>query len=87
MKSSRRNRVRRCSIHRQKRKQEIENTIKDLTAREKEKQRKARVTRLVQIGAIATQYLQCPDITPTDFEKLIKKVVEALRQIEATKTE
>lgn len=37
------------------------------------KERKNRTRRLIQIGAIAVKYLDCPnDIEPEDFERIIK---------------
>lgn len=45
-----------------------------LMAREKEKERKERTRRLIQIGALSEKYLHCEGIAPEDFENLIKDV-------------
>jgi hypothetical protein len=63
--------------------QRLEQRIAELThqrqrllSREKEKERKARTRRLIQIGAIATKYLNCPEqIEPPEFEKLIREIL------------
>ena len=60
------------------RKKQIENQIKALEARDKEKDRRARTRRLVQLGALAEKYFACPGIEPEQFEVLLKKVVAAL---------
>lgn len=46
-----------------------------IIAREKQKERKARTRRLIQIGALSEQYFRSPDISPEDFEILAKKIV------------
>ncbi len=59
------------------RRNKIEEQIKALQAKEKEKERRERTRRLIQIGAIACKYLNCPDdIEPKDFEARMKQVVE-----------
>ena len=45
---------------------------KRILTRDKARQRKERTRRLIQIGAIAEKYLDCKDIEPADFERLIK---------------
>lgn len=45
-----------------------------LLAREKEKARKERTRRLIQIGALAEKYLDCEGIEPAEFEKLICQI-------------
>lgn len=48
---------------------------KALLAREREKERKARTRRLIQIGAIAEKYLHCEGVSPEGFESRIKQLV------------
>lgn len=43
-----------------------------ITNREKEKQRKARTRRLIQLGALAEKYLNCEGVTPEKFEAILK---------------
>lgn len=43
-----------------------------ITNREKEKQRKARTRRLIQLGALAEKYLNCEGVTPENFEAILK---------------
>jgi hypothetical protein len=58
-------------------KSQLEAKIKAIHARENEKVRRARTRRLIQIGAIACKYLNCPDdISPSDFEAFVKSMVE-----------
>lgn len=60
-------------------KAQLEQQIKAIQTRENEKVRRERTRRLIQIGAIACKYLQCPDdISPADFEARMKRVVAAL---------
>lgn len=47
-----------------------------IISREKEKERKDRTQRLIQNGALAEQYLNCEKISPSDFEVLLKKIVD-----------
>lgn len=59
-------------------KNQIEHKIKAIQTRENEKARRERTRRLIQIGAIACKYLNCPDdISPTEFEARMKRVVAA----------
>ncbi|MCL2500472.1 MAG: conjugal transfer protein TraD [Defluviitaleaceae bacterium] len=44
---------------------------KTILTREKERTRKERTRRLIQLGAIVEKYLDCKDIEPKDFEKLL----------------
>lgn len=46
-----------------------------IVAREKQKERKERTRRLIQIGALSEKYFRSPDIAPGDFETLAKKIV------------
>ena len=46
-----------------------------LIALVKAKERKARTRRLIQNGALAEKYLQCEGMEPTEFEKVLKKVL------------
>lgn len=61
-------------------KKQIENMIKQLEQKDKEKERRARVTRLIQIGALSEKYFNCPDIAPEDYEKLLKRFLETLKK-------
>jgi len=45
-----------------------------ILARDKERQRKARTRRLIQTGALAEQYLNCKDMVPLEFEKMLKRI-------------
>jgi hypothetical protein len=66
-------------------KAQLEHQIKAIQARENEKVRKARTRRLIQIGAIAEKYLQCPqDMEPAEFEQVMKQVVATLEQAKKT---
>ena len=44
-----------------------------IIAKDKQRQRKERTRRLIQIGAIAEKYLNCKDISPIEFKKLLKQ--------------
>ena len=56
-------------------KRQIENQIKAIKAREKEKERKTRTRRLIQNGALAEKYFNCDKIEPAEFEQLLLKIV------------
>jgi len=43
-----------------------------IITRDKKQQRKARTRRLIQNGALAEKYLNCADMAPAEFEKLLK---------------
>jgi len=43
-----------------------------IIARDKERQRKERANRLIQIGAIAEKHFDCKGIDPLEFEKLLQ---------------
>lgn len=47
-------------------------------ARIKEKERKLRTRRLIQNGALAEKYLNCENIAPIEFEKVLKDIAESL---------
>jgi len=49
---------------------------KVILAKDKQRQRKERTHRLIQNGALAEKYLQCESITPQEFEKLLKTIVD-----------
>jgi hypothetical protein len=49
--------------------------------KEKERERKARTRRLIQIGALAEKYLFCEGIEPEDFERFIKEFTSFERNI------
>lgn len=62
------------------RRNQIERQIKAIDNKEKEKERKKRSHRLIQIGAISLKYLDLPnEITPADYEKVMTRVVAALK--------
>lgn len=46
-----------------------------IVAREKQKERKERTRRLIQIGALSEKYFRSPDISPNDFENLAQKII------------
>ena len=50
-----------------------QNTI---LARDRERQRKARTRRLIQNGALAEKYLQCENMEPQEFEKVLKNLIK-----------
>jgi len=54
---------------------QLKNRKKAIDSREKEKERKARTHRLIQIGALSEKYLQCEGVTPDAFEALMQKFV------------
>ena len=53
--------------------EQLKNQKQAVISREKEEQRKQRTRRLIQNGALAEKYLNCPDIEPAEFEKLLKQ--------------
>src|SRR5512135_1671291 len=58
---------------------QLERQKKAIQARENEKKRKERTRRLIQIGAIAIKYFDCPnDIEPEEFEKRIKVLINGI---------
>jgi hypothetical protein len=58
-------------------KAQIEQQIKAIHARENEKVRRERTRRLIQIGALALKYLNCPqESEPQEFETFLKQFVE-----------
>lgn len=48
---------------------------KTIIAREKDRQRKVRTRRLIQLGALAEKYLNCCGIMPAEFETLLQKII------------
>ena len=48
--------------------------------REKESQRKQRTRRLIQNGALAEKYLNCENMEPIEFEKVLKQITEILKK-------
>ena len=50
--------------------------LQALKAREKEKARKYRTRRLIQIGALAEKYFNCEGIEPSDFEEVLRKLLQ-----------
>jgi hypothetical protein len=60
---------------------QLEAQKKAILAREKEKARKERTRRLIQIGALSLKYYGLPDeITPQEYERFARRVVAALAQ-------
>lgn len=53
---------------------------KRLLAQENTKKRKARSRRLIQLGALAEKYFNCPDIEPAAFEEFLKKLVRRISE-------
>ena len=51
---------------------------KTILARDRERQRKERTRRLIQIGALAEKYLAWDGVTPKEFEKLVGKIKSSL---------
>ena len=47
---------------------------KAILARDRERQRKERTRRLIQNGALAEKYLNCENMPPNEFEKVLKKI-------------
>ena len=45
-----------------------------IISREKSRQRKENTRRLIQIGKIAEQHLNCTGIAPQDFEKILQQL-------------
>jgi len=54
---------------------ELKTREQTIITRDKQRQRKERTRRLIQIGALAEKYFQCPDMEPAEFEKLLKRLV------------
>ena len=46
---------------------------KAILARDRERQRKERTRRLIQLGAIAEKYFDCVGIEPQEFEKMLRE--------------
>lgn len=55
--------------------QQLSRQKKEIEAKEKEKARKARTRRLIEIGALSEKYFNCEDIEPIDYETLLSKLV------------
>ena len=55
---------------------QMKNQEKTILARDKQRQRKEKTRRLIQNGALAEKYLKCEDISPQEFEKLLKRIVK-----------
>ena len=54
---------------------ELKTREQTIITRDKQRQRKERTRRLIQIGALAEKYLNCPDMEPAEFEKLLKRLI------------
>lgn len=59
----------------QKKLEQLQAQKKAIESRAKEKERKARTRRLIELGALSEKYLNCTNIAPTDFEKLLNELV------------
>ena len=55
--------------------EQLQNQRKQLLAKQKQEERKARTRRLIQLGALSEKYFDCTNIEPEDFEKLLKQIV------------
>jgi len=62
----------------------FQNQEKTFIARIKEKEHKLRTRRLIQNGALAEKYLNCENIAPLEFEKVLKNIADTLNVIEKT---
>jgi len=51
---------------------------KAIVARDKGRQRKERTRRLIQNGALAEKYLNCENMPPHEFEKVLQKIVNKI---------
>ena len=47
----------------------------DILAREKQRQRKERTRRLIQIGALSEKYFDVKDIQPENYERFLKMLL------------
>lgn len=47
--------------------------------REKDRERKTRTRRLIQNGALAEKYLNCDNMEPQEFEKILKTIAQMRR--------
>ena len=47
-----------------------------LSVKDKKRQRKERTHRLIKNGELAEKYLNCPDIDPAEFEKLLQALAK-----------
>lgn len=63
--------------------QDLEKKIEQLKAQKKslelrasKKQRAERTRRLIQNGALSEKYLNCTDIAPDEFERLLQRLVK-----------
>lgn len=60
--------------------EQLKNRKRAMLAREREKERKARTRRLIQIGAIAEKYMNCEGVSPEGFEDRIKQLITTKEQ-------
>ena len=73
----------------EKRLQGIREKMKQLRAQEhsfiaqvKARERKLRTRRLIQNGALAEKYLDCENMEPIEFEKVLKHIVDTLNVVD-----
>jgi predicted transcriptional regulator len=55
--------------------EQLKNQKRAVEAREKTQERKNRTRRLIQHGALAEKYFNCPDADTIEFENLLKTIV------------
>lgn len=67
----------------QQKKEELEKRIEQLQAQKKavqaqinKERRAARTRRLIQNGALSEKYLECEDMAPEEFEKVLAELVK-----------
>jgi hypothetical protein len=60
----------------EKQKRHIDEQIKAIQAKNKEKERKNRTRRLIQIGALSEKYFDCVGIEPAEYEEFLKWIVQ-----------
>jgi hypothetical protein len=55
---------------------QLNNRIKALDKAAKEKKRKERTHRLIQLGALSEKYFNCENANPEDYEILLLQIIE-----------
>lgn len=56
--------------------EQMQKQKKAIIDKEKKEKRAARTRRLIQIGALSEKYLDCADIEPDTYEKMIAEIVK-----------
>lgn len=57
----------------------LERQERMLAKKDRDKERKERARRLIQIGAISEKYFECSGITPEKYDELCKAILDKLK--------